>query len=110
METLGLAVHSYAETMADALALMHWGARIDANDVEFVLAPPRVESLPPSRTFQSEHLGAHCMWMLDFDCCRAISMDEAGVEKACVAFFKNDPFYPRPGGGEAADEAEVFGG
>jgi hypothetical protein len=40
MEALGLDVNSYAETMADALALMHWGARIDASDVEFVLAPP----------------------------------------------------------------------
>ncbi|KAF2027463.1 hypothetical protein EK21DRAFT_91505 [Setomelanomma holmii] len=27
--------------MAEALALMHWGAQVDANDVEFVLAPPR---------------------------------------------------------------------
>ncbi|KAF3001882.1 hypothetical protein E8E13_005618 [Curvularia kusanoi] len=34
MEVLGLDTHAYAETMADALALMHWGARIDANDVE----------------------------------------------------------------------------
>jgi hypothetical protein len=31
-------------------------------------------------------------------------VDEAGVEQACAAFFKNDPFYPRPGTGEAADE------
>ena len=44
------------------------------------------------------------MWILDFDCCRAISVDEKGIEQACTAFFKNDPFYPRPGGGEAADE------
>ena len=44
------------------------------------------------------------MWILDFDCCRAISLDEVGVEQACAAFFKNDPFYPRPGGGEKADE------
>ncbi|KAF2792313.1 hypothetical protein K505DRAFT_326230 [Melanomma pulvis-pyrius CBS 109.77] len=103
MEALGLDANSYAETMAEALALMHWGARIDANDVEFVLAPPRgVE--PPSSAFQSEYLGPHCMWILDFDCCRPISMDEAGIKKACVAFFKNDPFYPRPGTGEAADE------
>ena len=103
MEDIGLDVNSYAETMADALALMHWGAQIDANDVEFVLAPPRVQP-PPSSVFRSEYLGNHCMWILDFDCCRSLSMDEAGIEKACEAFFKNDPFYPKPGSGEAADE------
>jgi hypothetical protein len=102
MEGLGLDVKSYAETMAEALALMHWGAKIDANDVEFVLAPPRVGA--PSSTFHSDYLGAHSMWILDFDCCRPIQVDEAGVEQACVAFYKNDPFYPRPGTGEAADE------
>ncbi|KAH8725811.1 zinc finger protein-domain-containing protein [Phaeosphaeriaceae sp. PMI808] len=104
MEALGLDAGSYAETMADALALMHWGAQIDANDVEFVLAPPRRGGPPPPSTFQSEYLGIHCMWILDFDCCRPLSMDEAGIEKACVAFFRNDPFYPRPGSREAADE------
>jgi hypothetical protein len=102
MEGLGLNVKSYSETMAEALALMHWGAKIDANDVEFVLAPPRVGASSP--TFQSDYLGAHSMWILDFDCCRPIQVDEAGAEQACVAFYKNDPFYPRPGIGEAADE------
>jgi hypothetical protein len=33
-----------------------------------------------------------------------MEMNEAGVEQACAAFWKNDPFYPRPGTGEAADE------
>jgi hypothetical protein len=103
MEVLDLEVKLYAETMAEALALMHWGARIDANDVEFVLAPPRVDHALSS-TFQSDYLGVHCMWILDFDCCRPIQMDEAGVEQACAAFFKNDPFYPRPGTGGTADE------
>lgn len=103
IETLGLDASSYAETMADALALMHWGARIDANDIEIVLAPPRTES-PFSSVFRSQYLGTHCMWILDFDCCRPLSMDEAGIEKACIAFFRNDPFYPRPGSGRADDE------
>ncbi|EUC37020.1 hypothetical protein COCCADRAFT_86668 [Bipolaris zeicola 26-R-13] len=101
MEVLGLDVRAYAGAMAEALALMHWGARIDANDVEFVLAPPRAGHAP---TFESEYLGVHCMWILDFDCCRPIQIDETGAEQACVAFYKNDPFYPKPGTGEAADE------
>ena len=86
-----------------SIALMHWGAKIDANDVQFVLALPREEHKSPS-AFQSEYLGVHCMWILDFDCCRPIWMDEEGIDQACAAFFKNDPFYPRPGSGEAADE------
>jgi hypothetical protein len=103
MEAVGLDAKAYAETMAEALALMHWDARIDANDVEFVLAPPRAKHAQSS-TFQFNYLGSHCMWILDFDCCRPMEMDETGVEQACAAFFKNDPFYPRPGTGEAADE------
>lgn len=54
--------------------------------------------------FQSDYLGRHSMWILDFDCCRPMSTDEAGVEQTCRAFFKNDPFYPRPGSGEEADQ------
>ncbi|KAL1797141.1 hypothetical protein ACET3X_003747 [Alternaria dauci] len=103
MEALGLDSKAYAETMAEALALMHWGAEIDANDVEFVLAPPRSEHTQ-SMVFQSDYMGTHCMWILDFDCCRPMSMDVEGVEQACAAFFRNDPFYPRPGTGETADE------
>jgi hypothetical protein len=33
-----------------------------------------------------------------------MEMDETGVEQACAAFFKNHPFYPRPGTGQTADE------
>ncbi|CAI6293413.1 unnamed protein product [Periconia digitata] len=107
METLGLDTGAYAEIMADALALMIWGAQIDANDVEFVLAPPRGRELSTSSSpvFQSEYLGNHCMWILDFDCCQQLSIDEEGIAKACTAFFKNDPFYPRPASGNPTDDA-----
>lgn len=55
-------------------------------------------------------LGQHCMWILDFDCCQNPSMDEAGIDQACMSFWRNDPFYPRPGSGNVADEKpwEVF--
>ena len=33
-----------------------------------------------------------------------MSIDEAGVDQACKAFFKNDPFYPRHGSPEEADQ------
>ncbi|KAF2430267.1 hypothetical protein EJ08DRAFT_670603 [Tothia fuscella] len=81
----GLDTRAYARTMGEALATMHWSANIDANDVEF------------ANTFSLTTLGEHSIWMLDFDCCNTMTMDEAGVEQAVAAFFRNDPFYPRPG-------------
>ncbi|KAH7083901.1 zinc finger protein-domain-containing protein [Paraphoma chrysanthemicola] len=110
MEELSLDFNAYAETMAEALALMYWGAQVDANDVEFVLAPPRETEHSGTPHFQSEFLGTHRMWILDFDCCHPLSMDEIGMRQACAAFYKNDPFYPQPGTGDTADEElwEVF--
>ncbi|KAH7067344.1 zinc finger protein-domain-containing protein [Paraphoma chrysanthemicola] len=110
MEQLGLDFKVYAETMAEALALMYWGAQVDANDVEFVLAPPREAEHSDSAHFQSDFLGTHRMWILDFDCCHRLSMDEVGMKQACAAFYRNDPFFPRPGSGDTADEElwEVF--
>jgi hypothetical protein len=86
-------LHQYARTMAEALAMMHWIAGIDANDVEFVLAPCNGNDSAPINNI----LGRHNMWMLDFDLCRNMTMDENGVGKAVKAFWGNDPYYPRPG-------------
>jgi hypothetical protein len=99
LEELELPIQAYAETMAEALASMHWIAEIDANDVEFVLAPLGDTQIcgPTTNAIQSKTLGEHAVWVLDFDCCRAMSMDEEGVAKAVKAFVRNDPFYPRPG-------------
>lgn len=102
-EQLGLPVEKYTKIMAQTLAMMHFEAKIDANDVEFVLGSPpldREAKLVPSRkiavlpcntgtrgtrTIQlSEHSrpshaqdnGAPdlALWLLDFDCCGAITM------------------------------------
>lgn len=114
MEQLGLDPSEYAVTMADALAFMHWIARVDGNDVEFVLARPRS---PPNvccpyhqKSSQDAHphntgiLGPHTMWILDFDLCRDLTLDESGIEQACNAFWGNDPWYPRPGRLATADQ------
>ena len=77
--------------MAEALAIMHWICEIDGNDVEFVLAPPD----PQAKGTTSNCLGEHSVWMLDFDLCRMMTMDEWGVKQAVVAFWRNDSFYPR---------------
>ncbi len=105
MEALGLAdlTIQYTCVMADSLSFMHWVARIDANDVEYVLAPPPAR--PDISFFDSPALGQHAIWMLDFDCCRELPMNKAGIGIAARCFWRNDPFYPRPGSGNTIDEA-----
>ncbi|OAA69949.1 hypothetical protein LEL_09765 [Akanthomyces lecanii RCEF 1005] len=66
MEELDLPVEEYAVAMADALAFLHWSARVDAGDVEYVLAPPRSNDMANSPSIGSEGLfsealGAHSM-------------------------------------------------
>ncbi|KAI0457403.1 hypothetical protein F5B21DRAFT_521237 [Xylaria acuta] len=99
MEELGLDTKEYSLRMAKALAFMHWSAKVDANDVEFVLAPT-------DRSFSdmySSALGDHSLWILDFNYCRPMTMDVAGLHQAMRAFWRNDPFYPRPGSVEERD-------
>lgn len=102
IEHLGLPAEEYALAMADALAFLHWAAKIDANDVEFVLARPRdtpTATTRPTiggREFTTGALGPHAMWILDFDCCKALDMNREGVEVAAQRFWRNDPFYPNP--------------
>jgi hypothetical protein len=114
MEDLNLEIEHFATTMADTLAVMHWETQIDARDVEFVLgtaptalhhSPPSYEELckmPPNSRTTFEGIGLNFgkreiqMWLLDFNLCDNITMDEAGVDKAVQAFLINDPYYPRP--------------
>jgi hypothetical protein len=117
-----LHVSFIAETMADALALMHWRAHVDACGVEFVLggvpgddgaSRPAlderwlVETLPRWQQGQWSHMSSTssvidlkgqrtCMWLLGFSQCQKIAMDDDGVKKAVEAYFLNDPYYPRP--------------
>ncbi|KXX76577.1 hypothetical protein MMYC01_206644 [Madurella mycetomatis] len=102
VEHLGLPAEEYALAMADALAFLHWAAKIDANDIEFVLARPR--DMPAAITrprigdkeFTPGVLGPHDMWILDFDCCKTLDMNAEGIEVAVERFWRNDPFYPNP--------------
>ncbi|KAI9036041.1 zinc finger protein [Aspergillus affinis] len=92
-------IDCYAAMMGEALATLHWLGEMDGNDVEFVLAPlprRRDETNNTDYTTITNVLGKHTMWMLDFDLCRSLSMDLDGVQQAVNAFFKNDPFTPRP--------------
>ncbi|KAI1130807.1 zinc finger protein-domain-containing protein [Nemania abortiva] len=99
IEELGLDPFAYSKVMAQALAFMYWLAKVDANDVEFILAPAT-----DAPQFKSQALGNHNMWILDFDCCRRITMDRSGVEQAAKAFLRNDPFYPHPSRGRKEED------
>ncbi|KAI9670340.1 MAG: hypothetical protein M1831_006554 [Alyxoria varia] len=108
----------YATAMAQGLAVIHWRAGIDGRDIEWVLggAPSSLkpycqpwvvdeeEGSEPQDTEMAvqARVGGVCLWVLDFNQCKGIGMDEAGCERAALAFWDNDPYYPRPG-----SEAEV---
>lgn len=94
-EDLDLPILDYAYAMAEILAMMHWVAKIDANDIEFVLGGIPTGTDDP-KTYTHSFLGTHSLWVLDFDCCKPLTMDDAGMEQAARAFLRNDPFYPRP--------------
>lgn len=113
LEALGITrsdIEQYAKIMAETLAMMHWIGEIDGNDIEFVLAPPRrdlcsdtyADSIAKNEIsefgleVESEALGKHDLWVLDFDLCREMKMALTGVEQAAIAFWRNDPYYPRP--------------
>lgn len=105
MIELGLDVQSYAKVMAEGLAFLHWVARIDANDVEFVLARSRSTSHShPNSPFDITIFGTHLMWIIDFDCCNPVTMDENGAATAAECFWRNDPYYPRPGSTDTSDQ------
>ena len=104
--------------MADALAVLHWHTKIDAMDIEFVLGSSPTEEQKVRRVMPLELLvrskepkstfeyvtNANIdftqrvtnLWLLDFDACSDLTMDQSGVEKACNAFLETEPSCPRP--------------
>ncbi|KAK1702571.1 hypothetical protein BDP67DRAFT_496799, partial [Colletotrichum lupini] len=93
--------------MAHALAVMHWVAKIDGNDVEFVIGrPPVAEQVvrtdyrlvdilvlkPMTSTYEllthkPSEFGRRVtsLWKIDFDDWPDITMDDAGIDKAVKA-------------------------
>ena len=99
-----------ADEMAIALAIIHWQAKVDAMDAEFVLGsaraaplgtrrpcdlvekPHKVDVLPLDFNKRSIHV-----WVLDFDMSSRIELTSNDVDKYLVpAFIGNDTYYPRP--------------
>ncbi|OTA54281.1 hypothetical protein K449DRAFT_389287 [Hypoxylon sp. EC38] len=115
MIELQLEVEAMASQMAETLAVMHWAARTDARDVEFVLGsstmklPLAAKSYseliemepcsftgPKSRTHEDFFHRKTELWLLDFNQVRNITMDEEGVAQAVEATSINDPYFPKP--------------
>ncbi|KAJ5278695.1 zinc finger protein-domain-containing protein [Penicillium angulare] len=118
VQELGLDATGFATSMADALAVLHWHAKIDACDIEFVLGSTSVdrnavrrmlplkdaERLTPgtstyertTNTDQNYKSLNVSLWLLDFDSCQPITMDRSGVRQTVKAFLETDPFCPRP--------------
>lgn len=119
MEEIGLDTHGLASSIAEALAIVHWGAHIDADDVEFVLgsAPmlttdtltipnPKLsvqdlKTLDQNTSTWSINAENSCsrvtqLWMLDFNRCKEFASTQSGIIQLVDAFFKNDPYYPHP--------------
>jgi len=111
MEFLHLDTAFYAETLAQTLAIIHWKAKLDANDVEFVFgcAPtvkrrPTIAELEATNRFDVQTLGSEAdfgrrsigIWLLDFDQCKPFPEHMDGVKQLERGFYFNVPYYPRP--------------
>ncbi|KND86651.1 hypothetical protein TOPH_08714 [Tolypocladium ophioglossoides CBS 100239] len=109
-----LDVEPMAHGMGTAMAVMHWAAKTDARDVEFVLGSsaavyPRTTNAgelqkpepltytgPPSRRIEDYFCRTTELWVLDFNQVRTMTLDEAGVAQAVDAVKVNDPYLPKP--------------
>ncbi|KAI9733648.1 MAG: hypothetical protein M1834_003250 [Cirrosporium novae-zelandiae] len=113
IQELELDAQDFARRMANALAFLHWTVHSDANDIEFVLGSfPAPSGLCrwikwddlvklPACTSTRKYVEGFMtrvteFWVLDFNLCNDISMDEKGVAAAVKAFLMNDPYFPRP--------------
>ncbi|KAK4452233.1 zinc finger protein-domain-containing protein [Podospora aff. communis PSN243] len=113
MVGLQLETEDLARRMAKTLAVMHWGAKTDVRDVEFVLGssttkrapkkpfsardfPPCGYTGPPTDNIGDFFCRETKLFVLDFNRVRDITMDDEGVAMAVEAWRLNDPYYPKP--------------
>lgn len=120
MERLQLEVEAYAKIIAQTLAILHWCASVDGDDVEFILgsAPqsPRLPTLEELENagpngdlhasyevdFQRRSVG---IWLLDFNQCNHFEDNSEGLKMLISSFWFNDPYYPRPVSANKSDKA-----
>lgn len=73
LRDMGFDVKGLATTLGKAYAIMHWGAHVDGDDIEFVLGSSAIDS-PDSNdkpSFQNRKIGLH---LIDFGQCEAVDM------------------------------------
>ena len=110
MEEIDLDIFAMANEMAVGLAIMHWQAKVDAMDVEFVLGSSATwdndhqpvlfddtSAIPHTiNAINFKRRTVH-LWMFDFDKASEISFTAGDVDTKLVpAFLGNDPYYPMP--------------
>ena len=124
MEHLGLDTSMFAKIMGQALAFLHWEAKVDAYDVEFVLGSAPKHRVPASAAemrdsspydtkffgnplFNHQSVG---VWLLDFDQCHCFEHNNDGLDQLLKCFYWNGPYYPRPVNMNAEDTKlwEIF--
>jgi hypothetical protein len=127
IEELNIDPRNFARVMADALAVMHWSANIDGNDVEFVLGSPPVNGIHYANGVGERELQlitkdsplhrnadvdseaqTLSMWLLDFNQCSFFDPTNFGPKELKLltdAFWFNDPYFPRPVSDISADQA-----
>ncbi|KAK0725805.1 zinc finger protein-domain-containing protein [Lasiosphaeris hirsuta] len=114
MLEIKLDVEAIVRRMGIAMAVLHWAAKTDARDVEFVLGSstrkttaavhdtnPRTiepETYTGPLSFRDEVFFSRVteLWILDFNQVRTITMDDEGVKLAVEAWRINDPHFPKP--------------
>ncbi|KAK3332707.1 zinc finger protein-domain-containing protein [Cercophora scortea] len=122
MLDLELDTGALARRMGSALAVLHWGAKTDARDVEFVLGSSTKKTMaakpipakdlkpftytgPPTDEIDDFFCRVTELFVLDFNQVRTITMDAEGVATAVEAWLLNDPYYPKPLGQTAAEQS-----
>ncbi|KAF4972336.1 hypothetical protein FSARC_1058 [Fusarium sarcochroum] len=92
MIEMNLPAETYARVIGQALAIIHWVANVDGYDIEFVLGGEASGSTGKATR----------IWVLDFNLCSrfeistAILHPDTIIDQLVIAFFENDPYYPRP--------------
>jgi hypothetical protein len=118
MEHLNLDLDTYAKTIAQALAVLHWKAGVDANDVEFVLgSTPQISQQPSISELQLAQKDTAArlyiadfkhrtisVWLLDFNQCKTFPKNQTGLKQLVDGFWWNDPYYPRPNATNSEDK------
>lgn len=121
LEGLRVDCHSYARSMGQTLALLHWGCQLDGAGIEFVLGSPRrahierqtysprqIAGLPPRSTTRLDLPSSGAtgvkLWCLDFNSTNKTSFTDnekdpansGRIDGLVAALMNNKPYFPRP--------------